>query len=161
VRHKIPVFSEVKVAVVDGYKVELSKVLWDSGALHASYISQQWLNRHREVLRDRIRNEETIVRLGNSKTKVNLKEKVTLEVEAFSPISSSSRKKALIDFCVMSMTDMDGKIGLPDILDHYLNIFIDILESGKYARGSQSDFLHLTELEELKKRYRDTEAPWK
>jgi hypothetical protein len=58
------------------------------------------------------------------------------------------------------MTDMDGIIGLPDILDYYLDIFIDILESGKYARGNQTNFLQLTELEELEKRYRDLEAPW-
>ena len=46
----------------------LNRVLWDSGALHSSYVSQQWLDRHREALGDKIREEETVVRLGDSKT---------------------------------------------------------------------------------------------
>ena len=56
-------------------------------------------------------------------------------MEAVSPVSSSGKKTAMIDFCVMSMPGMDGIIGLPDILDHFLDIFIDILESGRYRRG--------------------------
>ena len=76
-------------------------MLWDSGALHSSYISLQWVDRYREALGDRVRNGGTLVRLGDSKTQVRLKEKVTLEVEAVSPVSSSSRKVAGIDFCVM------------------------------------------------------------
>jgi len=124
VKQKIPVFSGVKVVVVDGYKVVLNKDLWGSGALHASYISQQWLDKHREKLSAKIRAEETIVWLGDSKTKVNLKEKVILEVEEISPISSTGRETGSIDFCVLSMTDMDGIIGRPDILDHFLDIFM-------------------------------------
>ena len=49
---------------------------------------------------------------------------------------------------------MDGIIGLPDILDHYLDIFIDILESGRYSRGDAEDSLHLTELEDLERKLR-------
>jgi hypothetical protein len=55
------------------------------------------------VLGERVRKEETVVRLGDSKTHVKLKEKVVLEVEASSPVSSSSRQTAKIDFCVMNM----------------------------------------------------------
>jgi len=161
IKQKVPVFTAVGITVVDGYKVGLNKVLWDSGALHSSYISQQWVDRHREALTDRVRNEETVVRLGDSKTKIILKEKVTLEVEAVSPVSSSVRKRARIDFCVMSMSGMDGIIGLPDILDHFLDIFIEILESGRYNRGDAADSLHLTELEDMEKRYTDLESPWK
>jgi len=161
VKRKIPVFSGVRIAVVDGYKVGLNRVLWDSGALHSSYVSQQWLDRHREALESKIRDEETVVRLGDSVTRVNLKEKVTLEVEAVSPVSSSEKKTATIDFCVMSMPGMDGIIGIPDILDHFLDIFIDILESGKYRQGNLEDSLHLSELEGLERRYCDLELPWK
>ena len=56
---------------------------------------------------------------------------------------------------------MDGIIGLPDILDHFLDIFIDILESGKYRQGNLEDSLHLSELEDLERRYCDLELPWK
>jgi len=41
VKNKIPVYSEVKAIMVEDHKVEMSTVLWDSGALHSSYISQQ------------------------------------------------------------------------------------------------------------------------
>jgi len=115
------------VAIVEACKVGLSRVLWDSSALHTSYVSQQWLDRHREALGDRIREKDTVVRLGDSKTKnVNLKKKVTLQVEALSPISSSGNKTAEIDFCVMNMPGMDEINGLPDILDHFLDIVFDI-----------------------------------
>jgi len=89
------------------------------------------------------------------------KEKVTLEVEAVSPVSSSVRKNARIDFCFVSMSGMDGIIGLPDILGHFLDIFIEILESGRYNRGDAADSLHFSELEDLEKRYTDLESPWK
>ena len=153
VKQKIPVFTGARVAVIDDYKVHLDKVLWDSGALHSSYISLRWLDRYREALGDRVRSEETLVRLGDSKTQIRLKEKVSLEVEAISPVNISSRKVAKIDFCVMEMKGMDGIIGLPDILDHYLDIFIDILESGRYSRADAEDSLHLTELEDLERKY--------
>jgi len=83
-----------------------------------------------------------------------------LEVEARSPVNSSSRKVAKIDFCVMEMKGMDGIIGLPGILDYYLDIFINILESGRYSRGIAEDSLHLTKLEDLERRYGDLEMPW-
>ena len=160
-KYRIPVFTKLHVVIPEDYKICLNKVLWDSGALHSSYISQQWLDRHREILGERIRNVDTIVRLGDSKTCINLNEKVALEVEATSPVSSSSRKIAKVDFCVMSMPGMDAIIGLPDILNIYLDIFVDILESGRYQKGTARDSFHLTELEDLERRHSDLEMPWK
>ena len=37
----IMVFTAVGITVVDVYKVELNKVLWDSDVLHSSYVSHQ------------------------------------------------------------------------------------------------------------------------
>jgi len=62
IKQKVPVFTAVGITVVDGYKVGLNKVLWDSGALHSSFLSQQWVDRHQEAMTDRVRNEETMVR---------------------------------------------------------------------------------------------------
>ena len=116
VKNKVPVYSEVKAIMVEDYKVEMSTVLWDSGALHSSYISQHWVDRHREALQNRIRKEETMVRLGDSMTRVHLKEKLSLEIEATSPVNTLCRRRAVIDFCIMVMKGMDGIIGLPDII---------------------------------------------
>jgi len=160
-KRKIQFFYGVRVAVVDGYKVVLNRVLWDSGALHSSYVSQQRLDRHRKELVNKIRSEVAVVRLGDSVTRINLKEKVTLEVETVSPVSSSEKTIATIDFYVMSMPGMDGIVGLPDILDHILDNFIDILESGRCRRVNVEDSFHLTKLEGLEKRYGDLEVPWK
>jgi len=96
-----------------------------------------------------------VAQLGDNKTRINLKEKVTLEIEASSPISASTRRTGKLDFCVKNMPGMDAIIGLPDILDHSLDIFIDILESGRYRSGSTEDQLHLTAFEDLERRYVD------
>ena len=108
------------------------------------------MDRHREALIDRVRNEETVVKLEDSKTKLILKEKVTLEVEEVIPVSSGARKKARIVFCVMSMSGIDEIIWQPNILDHFLDIFIDVLESSKYNKEDVVDSVpHLTELKAL------------
>jgi len=73
----------------------------------------------------------------------------------------SSRKRAPLDFYVMDIPGMDGIIGLPDILDHFLDIFIDILESGRYQRGNSEYCFRLKELEDLERRYTNLESPWK
>jgi len=70
VRKKVPVYVGLNVCVADDYRVQLERVLWDSGALHSSYISQQWLDRHREVVGDKVRNSEMLVRLGDNKTQI-------------------------------------------------------------------------------------------
>jgi len=88
-----------------------------------------------------------VVSLGDNLASINLKGKVTLEVEAVSPVSSSGRNIATIDFCVMSMPGMDRIIGLPDILDYFLDIIVDILESGTL------------QLKGLDKLYCDLESP--
>jgi len=64
VKQKIPVFLGVRILVVEDYKVNLDKVLWDLGALHFSYISQQWVDRYRKVLDESVCKGKTVVRLG-------------------------------------------------------------------------------------------------
>jgi hypothetical protein len=147
--------------MVEDHKVEMSTVLWDSGALHSSYISQQWVHRHREALQNRIRKEETMVRLGDSRTRVHLNEKRRLEIEDTSPVNTLYRRRAGIDFCVMEMKGMDGIIGLPDILDHFLDIFVEILVDGRHNRSGVEPMLNMSEVDQLEEKYEDLEQPWK
>ena len=62
-------------------KVRVDNILMDSGALHSSYISQDWVDKHRLELQDKIRRVNGYVTLGDNVTRVPVKERILLSVE--------------------------------------------------------------------------------
>ena len=98
------------------------KVLLDSGALHASYVSIRWLNRHRESLNpERLKPIKGSVLLGDSKTKVDVKEMAILDLR----VKDTNNQYHLCRTAFVAIpTDYDFIIGLPDLCTKVCGMFL-------------------------------------
>lgn len=146
-----------------GFQIELSKILMDSGALHGSYISKEWVDSKRELLRPNLRKVNGAVKMGDNKTLVQIKEILRINVLLTRP-SNNERRIARVDLAVLDMNGgLDAIIGLPDILCHYLDVFIDLLEQAtpmESVRPAANDALAMMTLSELKETYPDLVDTW-
>ena len=106
--------------------------LLDSGALGSSYASQIWVQEHPEAILER-RKIDFEVKFGDSRTSQKLKEEVKVRMA----VVDSNGKKHLADiWCKVLDTGLKLIVGLPDLLDHYLEAFIEILRAGAAERAS-------------------------
>jgi hypothetical protein len=55
---------------INGVDYEVDNVLLDSGAIHKSYISEQFVNKYREILSEKIKKVNGNVKLGDNITVV-------------------------------------------------------------------------------------------
>ena len=131
---KVPVVRSGMI-LFNGVRVCVSKILLDSGAIHSSYISKNLVDSNRDVWDGAIRKVDGKVTLGDNSTTVSVDETVTLELELINLEGKSFI--CAVDFCVWVMPGLDVILGLPDILDGYLDIFVDILESSRRSRRKQ------------------------
>jgi len=120
------------IVVSGSRRLRLPNVLFDTGAMHGSYISKDLVDRYRKNMASRIRSVSGEVILGDSNTKIKVSERITLPVEFVD--WKGNNYSAMIDFCVWSMPGLDAIIGLPDILDHFLVFLVDILEASRDDR---------------------------
>lgn len=133
---RIPVVRAGRI-LFDGVQVCVTKILLDSGAIHSSYISKSLVDMHRDVWDRVIRKVDGKVTLGDNTTTITVDERVTLELELINLQGKSFI--CAVDFCVWTMPGMDVILGLPDILEGYLDLFVDILEAArKYERDHKS-----------------------
>ena len=108
----------------------------DTGALHSSYIAKHVVDKFRRQMQSKIRSVNGRVKLGDNKTSIEVRERVTL------PVQLTDWKGVdyigMVDLCVMDMNDgLDMIIGLPDILRDYLGFLIDILEAARADKDKQ------------------------
>jgi len=118
-----------------------SKILLDSGALNSSYISQELVERYAGVLGSGIREAKGTVMLGDNETTATVTGKISLPVTILD--DNDGETTASIDMWVWSMPGTDIIIGLPDLVDHYLDTFVSILEK---ARSDSKDIEYNTSM---------------
>ena len=142
------------IVVSSSRRLKLPNVLFDTGALHGSYISKDLIDRYRQNVKSRIRKVSGEVVLGDSSTRVKVNERISLPMEFVD--WKGKIYTGMVDFCVWSMPGLDAIIGLPDILLHFLGFLVDMLEA---SRNEQQcvDFKAVFSLEE---RYQDLIRPW-
>jgi hypothetical protein len=105
-------------------------ILLDSGALGSSYVSKAWINENREAVRETYEISDTVT-LGDGDTKQTINEEVDLLVDLKGPDGVTHSK--VVRFKVMD-TSFTHIIGLPDIEELFLDLFISLLRMGA-ARG--------------------------
>jgi hypothetical protein len=144
----------------DSMIIELKKVLFDSGAQHASYISKELVDEHREALSHLIQRVNGEVRLGDNVTKVNFSEML------YAKISFKNNKgedlSATIKMVVWQMPGLDMILGLPHIIRHYLDLFIEMMQCHEVSRLTAGDDLvnpWTQELDNTIPEEEDTELP--
>jgi hypothetical protein len=115
-----------KIVLVNGSEIFLKKVLFDSGALHASYISESLVNKHRQVLKPYLKKARGLVKLGNNKTTVPVSEIAVLPLEFKDNYGCSHC--ADVELCVFE-SNSDIIIGLPDIASKFGDLFIGMVKN--------------------------------
>jgi hypothetical protein len=99
----------------------VNDILLDTGAAHASYIDKDL------VCKDRIRAMHAVVDFGANKTSQEINEIAVLplrmEYQNLTPVTAD------IEFCVMQMPGRTMIVGLPDLIEHYFYILLEILHT--------------------------------
>jgi hypothetical protein len=106
--------------------ITVPKVLFDTGALHASYIDKAFVDMHREKLQYALSNCRAIARLADGTTTVVVDEvcKTTITV-----IDSKGKKHtATIPLLVLPSSSTDVIVGLPHILAAFGDLFRDMID---------------------------------
>ena len=98
------------------------KILLDSGALHASYVSRRWYNRYKDLINPKqIIPVEGVVFLGDSKTKMQIDKIVVLDLHVLN--SNGKHELCRTSYAVIDM-DYDFIIGIPDLCTKLDQLFL-------------------------------------
>ena len=110
--------------LVGSDEVYLGSILFDTGALHRSYVSKELVDRHRSGWDSSLVPVESLVRLADQKTVLGSKE----ELKAYVTIPGEGDREftAELDLVVWSMPGMDMIVGLPDITTHFRDKMIQM-----------------------------------
>ena len=110
---------------VNDISVNLKSVLFDTGALHRSYIHSGLVNNNRSAWSDNIVQRKSQIRLGDQKTVVTSEEEIMGTVQFLNNIGDIVESQILL--VVHDMPGMDMIIGLPDISKHFLSLLNEML----------------------------------
>jgi len=132
------IHREGAIVLDEEHEIPIKKALFDSGALHGSYISKELVDEHRCKLSPCIQKVNGTVKLGDNTTTINVDE-VLIAVVNFQ-LDSGEHIRRRIKLVVWPMPGLDMIIGLPHIVRHYMRLFLDMLKEvrEKIAPGALS-----------------------
>jgi len=113
------------IELMDDDDISVSKVLFDTGALHANYIASHFIDRHKHVLSRFMVDHSSTTILGDGQTKVSINQVVVLTVRFEDELQNSY--SAELPFCVFDMAQNDMIIGLPAILKHFTPLLVSMI----------------------------------
>ena len=140
----------------NGIEVTMGKVLFDSGALQSSYISRDLVDKNRDAWKGKIVRHKGLVRLGDNQTTKEVNERITLRMEFED--ANQTQHAAEVTAWIFDMPGLDAIIGLPDIIESYLEYFIEFLRTSK--ERTYNGIFALDASEDLGSRYPDLMDPW-
>jgi hypothetical protein len=119
----------VKPGTVEGSTqlVPVGSVLFDTGALHASYISGTFVNDHREQLQSSLSAYSALARLADGKTVVSITEICHIELTILD--SHSKPHVQVVPLLVLPSCGTDIIIGLPQIISSFGSLFINMIDT--------------------------------
>ena len=118
--------------------IQVPCVLFDTGALHSSYVSREFVDRHRSKLAPYLHAKPGMVKLGDNTTSVKIEHSLRLPVTFVD--MKSVEHTATVELAVFPMSHLDMIIGLPDILHSFYPYFVDLLSD---VRHLQEEEVHL------------------
>ena len=122
------VHKQGTIRLETGDTLPLNRVLFDSGALHSSYINSDIVDKNRTELAPFLVANPGKVRLGDNRTLVEVKENLVIPI-AF--MHEGKEFSAEVSFIVWAMPGLDAIIGLPDIIKSFCDAFISMIKSDK------------------------------
>ena len=128
--------------------VKMFDVLFDSGALHHSFISADIVERNRQHWSRFIHPYETTVKLADQKTLVKTSEAVTGEL---SFVSDGGREHSgTVEAIVWQMRGLEFILGLPDIVKNYTTLFFLMLKQHQEELNASADLVTDMQLGEIR-----------
>ena len=120
--------------------MKLGFILFDTGALHRSYISEELVSENRLKWKNNIKNNQSLVRLADQRTVVGSKEELlgTLTIVG----NDNEEYTAELNFIVWSMPGMDIIIGLPNITDFYKDKLVQMISTMEMESGETMQWSH-------------------
>ena len=106
--------------------ITVPKVLFDTGALHASYISKAFVDMHRDKLQDVLSACRAVARLADGTTTVAVDEVCNTTMTIID--SKGNKHTATIPLLVLPSSTTDVIVGLPHILTAFGDLFRDIID---------------------------------
>ena len=94
--------------------------LFDSGALHCSYVHKKFVDNNREIFEDYIHPCRTQVRMGDSETVQQICEVLLVEIKF-------EKEVTLLSLFIFN-TNIDVIVGFPDIVRYFKKMFIEIID---------------------------------
>ena len=118
--------GEFKVGTVT---VKVFNVLFDTGALHKSYVSSDLVEKHRDSWKEFILPHRAVARLADQRTKIETSEIIRGEL-SFVADDGETHYTGYVEAIVWTMPGMDFIVGLPDIAKNYVDLLTSMLQSG-------------------------------
>lgn len=120
---------------IPGKIIAVDKVLIDSGAIHASYISKDFVDRYNKHLK--VIPTKGVIVMADNKTHVPVTGMVSAKVGM--KHSDDREYSAELNLIIMPTTGPDMIIGLPDILTHFLPMVVDMLRDAAMMMPGELD----------------------
>ena len=127
--HALPPMHRRGNVIINDQSYIIDECLFDSGAESDNFISQTFIDKNSVIFADSISNHNSVIRLGDSKTTVNITQIATLNV-AFIDTNFVTHN-ALLNFNIMPITHIDMIIGINSILYFLYDFFLDMLRTAK------------------------------
>jgi hypothetical protein len=139
------VYRSGHIILSDTHCLPFPRALFDTGALHGSYMSQIFFKNHKNLLSPFVSSVDTCVTLADNKTNIIISSVASLPVSFLDSLEVSH--SATIRFFIIPMTDNDLIIGLPDILFSFGSLFFSMLSDAidsvpSHALSSIPSFTH-------------------
>eukprot|EP01039_Chlorochromonas_danica_P011569 gene11569-12955_t len=115
------------------FVTSFKKALFDTGALHGSYISSSFVSSHANILSPYIRPLDSAVTLADNRTSIKIEGVISLLISFVD--DDNHLHSASISLFIFPMTQQDVIIGLPHILCHFGALFLSMLNSSVSVTG--------------------------
>lgn len=127
--------------ILDTGELIVPAALWDSGALHASYMSQDYLDKHMDVLEPYLESCRSHVRMAAGDQRLEITQHVVLPIVFCDDAGAEYR--ATIQFYILPQSHNDVVIGLPAIVLHFGKIYVQRIQTAIDQHGVDSVVQHI------------------
>ena len=141
---RTPVHRVISLALSGNDSDHSGLALFDSGALHASYVKKSYVDAHREALLPYLSAFNSQTRLADSNTLVSITEKLSVPLVIVGPDGEVFRGTEV--FHVMPSLAEDFIIGLPSILSQWLDLYVAMILEGRLLTDPPFELSQMAEL---------------
>ena len=120
--------------------ITVPKILFDTGALHASDIDKAFVDMHKDKLQHVLSNCRAVARLADGLTTVAVEEVCTATITVID--SKGHKHKATIPLLVLPSSTTDIIVGLPHILAAFGDLFRDMIDVAIMEAGNERHLGH-------------------